>query len=99
MKGLELNRGKKVIVSALTLLAEVSETLEPMKSCLVKPLRALGRDKEICEVEELDLACGKLAIVVTTEGKKEIGKRNTSVRRFVYRDVFLTKIRPDHPRN
>jgi FKBP12-rapamycin complex-associated protein len=60
LKGLDASRPTEVNVAALKLLVEVAEMLQPMKSCLTKPLRLLGKDQEVCRTEELAIALGKL---------------------------------------
>lgn len=60
LKGLDSSRPTSVNVAALKLLAEVAEMLQPMKSCLTKPLRLLGKDQEVCRTEELAMALEKL---------------------------------------
>ncbi|KAK6905037.1 hypothetical protein I203_105856 [Kwoniella mangroviensis CBS 8507] len=74
LRGLEVYKPLPVIVSALKLLDHVSEILEPMKSCLVKPLRALGKEKQYEELEELVWMIEKLDLTVWNSEKSLIGR-------------------------
>jgi len=67
LKGLDTSSSATVKLAALRLLTEVAETLEPMKSCLVKPLRALRKDKEVSETEEFNLACRRLGLETSND--------------------------------
>jgi FKBP12-rapamycin complex-associated protein len=79
IKGLEVSRPEEVILAALKLLGEVAEILEPMKSCFIKPLRALGRKEVFCEMAELSWACTRMGIVVWSNDRREIGRPNLMV--------------------
>jgi hypothetical protein len=81
LKGLETSRPHEVILAALRLLSQVAETLEPMRSCLIKPLRALGRHESISKCDELGMACGRMNIIVKIGEKREVGRALTSVSR------------------
>ena len=74
LKSLEVHRSKEVICAGLKLLAGVAETLEPMKSCLVKPLRALGKDAEIGVSEELTVAVSLLGLTILNKDNREVGR-------------------------
>ena len=74
LKGLEPFKPRNVVRTALQLLAGLSETLEPMKSCLVKPLRALGRNADIADTEELANAVERLGLVLFNSNKEQIGR-------------------------
>lgn len=62
LKGLEVTRPTTVNMAALALLGEVAEMLHPMKGCLTKPLRLLGKDEEVSQTEELAIALEKLGM-------------------------------------
>ncbi len=87
LKALDVSRPRTVTLAALKLLAEVSETLEPMKSCLLKPLRALGREKEASGMEELTTAYSRLGLVVW-EDEKEQRMRPSAVSTFSRLGIF-----------
>ena len=91
LKGLESSKPQDIILTALKLLAGLTETLEPMKSCLVKPLRALGKKADIADTEELSTAVERLGLVVLNNDKEEIGRpRGVS--------LFISTPRFDSPR-
>jgi FKBP12-rapamycin complex-associated protein len=79
LKGLEPSRPRPVIIAALSLLYQVAEILEPMKSCLLKPLRTLGKTTEIGETDELALAVGRFGLPVWNAQKQEIGRPGSTV--------------------
>nr|XP_019014364.1 phosphatidylinositol 3-kinase [Kwoniella pini CBS 10737]OCF53145.1 phosphatidylinositol 3-kinase [Kwoniella pini CBS 10737] len=74
LRGLEITKPVAVINSALNLLTHVSEILEPMKSCLLKPLRALGREKQFENMVEFINVVEKLDLTVWNSEKKPIGR-------------------------
>ncbi|OCF43750.1 phosphatidylinositol 3-kinase [Kwoniella heveanensis CBS 569] len=74
LKGLEVSKPRAVTLAALRLLDHVAEILEPMKSCLVKPLRALGKEKELENLPELILVVTKLDVTVWNSEKQLIGR-------------------------
>nr|XP_018266518.1 phosphatidylinositol 3-kinase [Kwoniella dejecticola CBS 10117]OBR88676.1 phosphatidylinositol 3-kinase [Kwoniella dejecticola CBS 10117] len=74
LRGLETAKTLPVIISALNLLNHVAEILEPMKSCLLKPLRALGREKQFENLQELVRVVEKLDLTVWNNEKKPIGR-------------------------
>lgn len=79
IKALDTARPQPVILAGLRLLSQVAETLEPMKTCLVKPLRALGKEEGFCDSDELEGACSKLGITVWGPGRKVIGRPQSTV--------------------
>ena len=86
LKGLETVRPRPVIIAALSLLGEMAATLEPMKSCLLKPLRALAKDTELglAASDEMSYTVGKLGLLVYDSHNKPIGG-SVSVSRVVSR--------------
>ena len=78
LKGLEPSKSKPIIIASLVLLNGLCETLQPLKSCLVKPLKALSRDTVIGEREELTSAVERLGLVIRNPQQKEIGKTSVS---------------------
>ncbi|WVQ93902.1 hypothetical protein IAU59_000980 [Kwoniella sp. CBS 9459] len=74
LKGLETSKPRTVTLVALRLLDHVAEILEPMKSCLVKPLRALGREKDLEGLAELSQVVNKLDVTVWNSEKQLIGR-------------------------
>ena len=74
LKALDSKRTEPVILAGLRLLKEVVEAVEPLKSCLVKPLKLLGQNQEVGESAELRAACEVLGIVVVNTQMEEIGK-------------------------
>ncbi|WVR03316.1 hypothetical protein IAU60_000307 [Kwoniella sp. DSM 27419] len=63
LKGLDLSRPSSVISAALLLVCHAADILQPMKSCLVKPLKALDKKKEdLIMGSELDEAFIKLEL-------------------------------------
>ena len=62
LKGLDTNRGRPVIIAALKLLEAAAESLDSMKSCLVKPLRILGKNSDVSRSEELTFAVERLGL-------------------------------------
>ena len=103
LRGLELSRPSTVILSALTVLGEMAETLEPMKSCLVKPLKALATDTEsgLSGSDELALTVTRLGLVIRDGEHKQIGRpssvSSTASRRLTSRLSGLRAILPSHP--
>lgn len=75
LKGLETVRPRPVIIAALSLLGEMAATLEPMKSCLLKPLRALAKDTELglAASDEMRYTVGKLGLLVYDSHNNPIG--------------------------
>lgn len=59
---LDVARPVELNLSALRLLADVAEAIEPIKQCLIKPLRALASAEVIGESEELEIASLRLGI-------------------------------------
>jgi len=82
LKGLETTRPLTIILAALRLLGEMAATLEPMKSCLLKPLRTLGKNAELglAESDELRYTVVKLGLSVYDAEKNPI-RKHTSVSR------------------
>ena len=80
LKGLDTSRSKTVIMAALTLLAEVTETLQPMRSCLVKPLRELEKDEELGDCHELVMVREGLGFTVSGIVEEDLGKMVITVR-------------------
>ncbi|WVF66281.1 hypothetical protein IAT40_001021 [Kwoniella sp. CBS 6097] len=74
LKGLEVSKPRAVTLAALRLLDHVADILEPMKSCLVKPLRALGREKDLEALPELIQVVSKLDVTVWNSDKQLIGR-------------------------
>ncbi|ODN80500.1 hypothetical protein L202_02731 [Cryptococcus amylolentus CBS 6039] len=79
LKGLETTRPRSVTVEALKLLVGAAGTLEPMKSCLIKPLRALGKSGDMAAMEYLTKAVERLDITVRNEDNQVIGKGPRSI--------------------
>lgn len=84
LKGLDASGPDVVILAALRLLLQVADTIEPIKSCLNKPLRALGMHPELASAEEFELAVSKLGITVLDGQKHAIGRPMTSVSTFLH---------------
>ena len=81
LKGLDTSRSRPIIFASLKLLAEVADTVDLMKSCFIKPLKALGKYQEVSGSEELRLACARLGLVVWSELEgEEIGSPRSAVR-------------------
>ncbi|WRT63514.1 uncharacterized protein IL334_000419 [Kwoniella shivajii] len=78
LRGLEIARPITVIQSALRLLDHVSEILEPMKICLVKPLRVLGKEEGLEDMEELIHVIEKLDLTIWNREKQLIGRPKES---------------------
>ncbi|WVQ82636.1 hypothetical protein IAT38_004768 [Cryptococcus sp. DSM 104549] len=74
LKGLEVTKPRTVTAAALRLLVQVAETLEPMKNCLVKPLRALGKEDDVAEMYELLRAVERLDITVFNSDKRVVNR-------------------------
>jgi FKBP12-rapamycin complex-associated protein len=53
LKGINTNRSSEVILAGLRLLTGVSEIVYPMKSCFVKPMKALCVKEGVHDSEEL----------------------------------------------
>ena len=79
LKALDSKRIEPVILAGLRLLREVVEAVEPLKSCLVKPLKLLGQNQEIGKSAELRTACEILGIVVVNTQMVEIGNPVSAV--------------------
>lgn len=79
LRGLDPAGSKTVITLALKLLVEVSEILEPIKTCAVKPLRALAHDERIHDTDELAVAVGKLGLTIMDKDGRPIGRPRTAV--------------------
>ncbi|KAK4689267.1 hypothetical protein P7C73_g843, partial [Tremellales sp. Uapishka_1] len=98
LKGLEPTRPRSVVLAALRLLTEVAEVLEPMKSCLLKPLRVLGRDRDIDSTEELVNAVEKLGLMVKNTEKKEIARPKVPIESLATTPLAQEAQNPrDHP--
>jgi FKBP12-rapamycin complex-associated protein len=85
LKGLDASGPEVVILAALRLLLQVADTIEPIKSCLNKPLRALGMHPELSSAEEFEMAVSELGITILDEQKHPIGRPMTSVSTFLAR--------------
>ncbi|RSH90651.1 hypothetical protein EHS25_001256 [Saitozyma podzolica] len=78
LKGLDASGPEVVILAALRLLLQVADTIEPIKSCLNKPLRALGMHPELSSAEEFEMAVSELGITILDEQKHPIRRPMTS---------------------
>lgn len=76
LKGIDPARSPQIIAASLRALTEMAGTLEPMKSCLIKPLKALARhsDPAVATSEELIMTVEKLNLKITDHAKKIIGR-------------------------
>lgn len=81
LRALESSRPPAVILAALRLLGEMKKTLEPMKSCLLKPLTALVKLDELdAEIgEELKATIGKLGLTIPGMLKKPFDTLSVSL--------------------
>jgi hypothetical protein len=81
LRGLEAGQSKDILVAALKLLKEMQQTLEPMKSCLIKPLNALtkaaGLDEEVLDIVKEIIA--KFGLIIPGLGKKPPQTSSVSV--------------------
>jgi hypothetical protein len=75
LKGLEPTSDREIILAALRLLHEMTDILARMKPCLVKPLRALGKSRELdlARTEEMRYTVHKLGLTVWDADKVPIG--------------------------
>lgn len=73
LKGLEVNKSEGIILESLRLLIEAADILEPMKSCLVKPLRSLGKVANLAGTKELTLVAECLGLTVWDNNNNVIG--------------------------
>ncbi|KAE8538261.1 hypothetical protein D1P53_005601 [Cryptococcus gattii VGV] len=73
LKGLEVNKSKGIILESLRLLIEAADILEPMKSCLVKPLCSLGKVANLAGTKELTLVAECLGLKVWDNNNNVIG--------------------------
>ncbi|KIR57890.1 hypothetical protein I314_06396 [Cryptococcus bacillisporus CA1873] len=75
LKGLEVNKSKGIILESLRLLIEAADILEPMKSCLAKPLRSLGQVANLAGTKEVTLAAECLGLKVWDNNDNVIGSQ------------------------
>lgn len=68
-----MTRSEGIILESLRLLIEAADTLEPMKSCLIKPLRSLAKVANLAGTEELILVVNCLGIKVWDSKNNAIG--------------------------
>lgn len=73
LKGLEVTKSERIILESLRLLIEAADILEPMKSCLIKPLRSLVKVANLAGTEELILVEKCLGIKVTDNKNNVFG--------------------------
>lgn len=75
LRGLAPTSDREVILAALRLLHEMTDILARMKPCLVKPLRTLGRSRELdlARTEEMRYTVHKLGLMVWDADKVLIG--------------------------
>ncbi|KAL7423565.1 hypothetical protein Q5752_001145 [Cryptotrichosporon argae] len=73
LRGLDRARAPAVVGATLALAAVVAETLEPIKSCLLKPLRALCADDAIAHSDAMVAAVGRLGLRVRDRHGAEVG--------------------------
>ncbi|WWD22809.1 hypothetical protein CI109_107303 [Kwoniella shandongensis] len=78
LKGLEVSKPRSVTSEALKFLHHVADTLAPIKSCLVKPLRVLGQDTSASQLSDFVSAIEKLDIVVWDSKHNVIGRPRSS---------------------
>jgi hypothetical protein len=75
LKALEPTSDREIILAALKLLHEMTDILARMKPCLVKPLRALGKSRELdlAYTEEMRYTIHKLGLTVWDADRVPIG--------------------------
>lgn len=73
LKALEMSRPVELNLAALRLLSDVAESIEPIKQCLIKPLKTLAGDDLVGRSEELEVACLRMGLRVSTCEGREIG--------------------------
>lgn len=86
-------------MESLRLLIEAADTLEPMKSCLIKPLRSLAKVANLAGTEELILVVNCLGIKVWDSKNNAIGSdapNQRDNRTELARDLS-TQEPPQHP--
>ncbi|KAK8844641.1 hypothetical protein IAR55_006488 [Kwoniella newhampshirensis] len=74
LKALEVSKPTAVINVALQLLCHAADILIPIKSCLIKPLRALGKSNHTTKLKGLVAALEKLDMVVWDSKIQVIGQ-------------------------
>nr|ODO02215.1 phosphatidylinositol 3-kinase [Cryptococcus depauperatus CBS 7855] len=74
LKGLEVTKPRTVTREALKLLYEAAGTLDVMKSCLVKPLRTLSKERDASEMEEFAKVLERLDINIRRGNKENRSK-------------------------
>lgn len=79
LRGLDPAGSRTVVLLALKLLFEVAENLEPIKTCAVKPLRALAKDERIYDSDELAVAVAKLGLSILDMHDRPIVRPRTAV--------------------
>lgn len=70
---MEVTKSERIILESLRLLIEAADILEPMKSCLIKPLRSLVKVANLAGTEELILVEKCLGIKVTDNKNNVFG--------------------------
>lgn len=68
-----MNKSEGIILESLRLLIEAADILEPMKSCLDKPLRSLGKVANLAGTKELTLVAECLGLKVSDNNNNVIG--------------------------
>ncbi|WWC85668.1 uncharacterized protein L201_000534 [Kwoniella dendrophila CBS 6074] len=81
LRGLEITKPISVMKVSSTLLLHVSDILNPIKSCLVKPLKNIAKDEHTASLlaEELCLVLEKLDLAIYNANRTLIGKTKDSV--------------------
>lgn len=85
-----MNKSKGIILESLRLLNEAADILEPMKSCLAKPLRSLGQVANLAGTKEVTLAAECLGLKVWDNNDNVIGSQ-------VPNQVCLQTVEALHP--
>jgi FKBP12-rapamycin complex-associated protein len=79
LKGIETARTPEVILAGLRLLTCVAGIVDPMKSCFVKPLKALMTREEISDSEELFTADKTLGLALISSVTMTIAPNSRAV--------------------